>query len=330
MAARRTKLKLDEVGYWSEIKLDIIRRYAKEYSTILAAQKKPKLYHVYIDAFAGTGVYLSRTSWKEVVGSPLIAAQTAPPFREYHFIDLDGHRVAHLGKLFAGRPEIHLYEGDCNEIMHREVLPKVRFEQYRRGLCLLDPYGLHLNWDVIREAGRSGAIDMFLNFPIADMNRNVFWQHPERVADSDIMRMKAFWGDESWRMAAYKTVPTLFEPEDEKQGNRAIADAFANRLRDVAGFRKVAEPGKRVAIPTQFLGHGPTIAFTQSTEISTILTSRSGCPEKCSTSFRRSGCASNSLAFAPRSAAPKACSTSRQTLAQVNRSFSIPRVRSRS
>jgi len=28
-------IRLDEVGYWSEIKLDIVREYAKAYSTIL-------------------------------------------------------------------------------------------------------------------------------------------------------------------------------------------------------------------------------------------------------------------------------------------------------
>ncbi len=83
---------------------------------------------------------------------------------------------------------------------------------------------------------------MFLNFPIADMNRNVFWRHPEGVAEADIARMNAFWGDESWRKVAYESVPTLFGPEDEKTDNKTIADAFRDRLRKVAGFRNVPEP----------------------------------------------------------------------------------------
>ena len=36
----------DEIGYWSEVKLDIVRDYAAEYSKILSAQKFPALYHV--------------------------------------------------------------------------------------------------------------------------------------------------------------------------------------------------------------------------------------------------------------------------------------------
>jgi hypothetical protein len=36
------ELKFDEIGYWSELKLDIIRDYAVAYSTILAAQQNSK------------------------------------------------------------------------------------------------------------------------------------------------------------------------------------------------------------------------------------------------------------------------------------------------
>jgi three-Cys-motif partner protein len=52
--------KYDEIGYWSEIKLDIIKDYAAAYSRILSSQKKPSLYHIYIDAFAGAGKHISK------------------------------------------------------------------------------------------------------------------------------------------------------------------------------------------------------------------------------------------------------------------------------
>lgn len=239
---RRRKLKLDEIGYWSEVKLDIVRDYAKAYSTILAAQENPSFHHVCIDAFAGAGVHLSRTTGTEVEGSPVILVNTQPPFKEYHFIDLDGLKVEHLRSIFGDRPDIHIHHGDCNEVMLKEVLPRVRWENYRRGLCLLDPYGLHLNWEVIRTVGDNRAIDMFLNFPIADMNRNVFWRNPEGVDEDDVARMNAFWGDESWREIAYEPVQTLFGPEEERTDNQTVADAFRKRLRDVAGFSNIPEP----------------------------------------------------------------------------------------
>ena len=38
------------------------------------------------------------------------------------------------------------------------------------------------------------TIDMFLNFPIMDMNRNFLWRNPDNVEISGINRMNSFWG----------------------------------------------------------------------------------------------------------------------------------------
>jgi three-Cys-motif partner protein len=92
----------DEISYWPEVKLDILREYASAYSTILAAQENPKLYHVYIDGFAGAGVHLSRERGDLVIGSPLNALSIKPPFNEYHFIDLNGDKVESLRKSIEG------------------------------------------------------------------------------------------------------------------------------------------------------------------------------------------------------------------------------------
>jgi three-Cys-motif partner protein len=240
--ARQQELKLDEIGYWSEIKLDIIRDYAKEYSKILSKQEKPRFHHVYIDAFAGAGVHVSKSTGAEVEGSPVIAVNTQPPFKEYHFIDMNGLKVKNLRTMFGGRADITIHEGDCNEVMLKDVLPKVRWKDYRRGLCLLDPYGLHLNWEVIRTVGEMKTIDMFLNFPIADMNRNVFWRNPEGVAEKDIARMNAFWGDDSWRIAAYAPAKDVLFEMEERTDNETIAAAFRERLKKAAGFDNVPEP----------------------------------------------------------------------------------------
>ena len=86
----------DEIGYWSEFKLDIIRQYALQYSLILTNQNSPKLYHVYIDAFAGSGKNISRTTGSTVNGSPQIALNISPPFKEYYFIDINGDKVTEL------------------------------------------------------------------------------------------------------------------------------------------------------------------------------------------------------------------------------------------
>jgi len=235
------RLKFDEIGYWSEIKLDIVKDYASAYSRILAAQTKPSLHHVYIDAFAGAGVHISKATGEYVHGSPTNALLVQPPFREYYLIDIDRQKVTRLRDETKDRKDVHIDEGDCNRILLEKVFPNVRWEQYRRGLCLLDPYGLQLDWKVIETAGKMRSIDMFLNFPVADMNRNVLWRNPEGVDAADLKRMHEFWGDESWREIAYTTKLNLFGYL-EKEENAVVAEGFRQRLLKVAGFKHVVEP----------------------------------------------------------------------------------------
>jgi hypothetical protein len=82
--------KFDEIGYWSEVKLDIIRSYASAHSQILTGQRG--LYHVYVDGFAGAGEHLRKGTGESVAGSPMRALEVVPPFREYFFVDLDGDK----------------------------------------------------------------------------------------------------------------------------------------------------------------------------------------------------------------------------------------------
>ena len=85
------------------------------------------------------------------------------------------------------------------------------------------------------------SIEIFLNFPIMDMNMNVLKKDPGKVDPQQASRMTAFWGDESWRQAAYSTTENLFGME-EKGNNDAVAEAFRRRLKKVAGFDYVPEP----------------------------------------------------------------------------------------
>jgi three-Cys-motif partner protein len=236
-----SQLQFDEIGNWSELKLEIIKKYAVAYSTILSVQTKASLFHVYIDAFAGAGQHVSKSTQEFVPGSPLNALAVRPQFREFHLIDIAPEKIEHLRELVGARRDVFIYQGDCNEILLRDVFPRVRYDQYRRGLCVLDPYGLHLDWSVIATAGQMRSLDLFVNFPVQDMNRNVFWHNPERVDDTQIRRMNLFWGDESWRSVVYETKWNLFN-FPEKEPNEVIAQAFKRRLKEEAGFDFVPEP----------------------------------------------------------------------------------------
>jgi three-Cys-motif partner protein len=222
-----------------------LREYAKAYSRILSSQKNPSLRHIYIDAFAGAGKHVSKNTGEFISGSPTNALLIDPPFQEYHLIDLNSQKIDALERLSCARDDVFVYPGDCNEILLQKVFQRARYEDYKRALCILDPYGLHLDWQIMYTAGKMRTIDFFLNFPVFDMNRNVLWRSPEGVPQNQIERLNKFWGDDSWREAAYKPSPqrSLWgEDRMIKTTNDQIAKAFQQRLKRVAGFSYVPDP----------------------------------------------------------------------------------------
>lgn len=234
---------ITEIGNWSEIKLQIVKEYAAAYSIILS--KQPYFKHDYIDAFAGAGVHISKSTKELVLGSPLNALYVEPPFNHLYLVDLDGRKTEILSDLTREHENVRVYNGDANRILINEVFPRIKREEYRRALCLLDPYGLHLKWEVIAKAAEMGTIEIFLNFPTMDMNRNTLHKNFEMVNSKDNDRMTLFWGDDSWKQAAYSESPqaTLFgDPQFDKQPNDVVAERFRSRLKEVAGFKFVPEP----------------------------------------------------------------------------------------
>ena len=170
MSKRRTDI--GEIGYWSEVKLDIIQDYARAYSQILTAQRRPKLKHIYIDAFSGSGIHMAKGTGHLVWGSPTSVLLVDPPFMDYHFIDLDQGNIETLRIQVESRTHgpydpkaVHFYNADCNEMLLTEIFPRVKYEHYERALCLLDPYGLDLDWRVIETAGQMRSVEIFLQLP---------------------------------------------------------------------------------------------------------------------------------------------------------------------
>jgi len=235
--------KFDEIGYWSELKLEIVEKYGSAYTKAFTNRKGLKKF--YVDAFSGAGVHLSKRTGDQMEGSPARALKIMPPFDHFYFIDMDAKKTAYLQTLCRERDDVEIVTGDASHYLTTKLLPNIQYERFNRALCLLDPYGLHLDWEVVRQSGQSRAIDMFLNFPVMDMNRNAIWRNPDKVPGDGVDRMTRFWGDESWRKAAYSenAQRDLFSPPGlVKQSNEAIVSAFRDRLRKVAGFAFVPEP----------------------------------------------------------------------------------------
>jgi three-Cys-motif partner protein len=103
--APSTPFKFDEVGIWSELKLEIVEKYGAAYTQAFA--NHPGLKKYYVDAFSGAGVHMSRKSGDKIEGSPARALRITPPFDRFFFIDMDARKTAHLQSLCADRKNVH-------------------------------------------------------------------------------------------------------------------------------------------------------------------------------------------------------------------------------
>jgi len=236
--ARVVETEHDEIGFWSELKLDILRKYWPRYTQIVKNQRSD-FRTLYIDAFAGSGQHISKSTREFVKGSPARALEVQPPFDEYHFIDMDEAKVRSLEQLASSEKSVTVHHGDCNRVLLERVFPRAKYEDYKRAVCLLDPYKLQLDWTVIRASAQMKSVEIFLNFPIMDMNRNVFH---DKATPQKQEAMTRFWGDESWREVVFQTSAGLFDTYQTKIENRQVAEAFRERLKRVAGFKHVPDP----------------------------------------------------------------------------------------
>jgi three-Cys-motif partner protein len=233
----------DPIGFWSEIKLEILRQYLQPYARIMGNQSWCRGFW-YIDGFAGKGRHISETTGEVVKGSPLIALDTEPPFERLVFIDLDPAHLEWLRQKVSDRPEVTLVCGDANQAV-LGILDQLPWESRKRAVCLLDPYGLHVEWGVVEKAGKQRTIDLFLNFPVVDVNRNALRGELDLVSPETRCRMTALWGDESWVDLCFaQPQRDLFGSEFRRKvrGYRPLKDAFRNRLKERAGFAAVPEP----------------------------------------------------------------------------------------
>lgn len=232
---------LDRLGQWSEIKHEILQSYAGAYTRIVSNSASIRRY-VYIDCFAGAGIGRDRETGELLPGSAYrMLLNIDPPFSEYHFIELDPAKAEHLRGLFGDDPRVHIHVGDANEILPTQVLPRCRYQDFARALCLLDPYGLSVNWDTVALMGRMGSIEIFYNFMIVGANRNVLWRDGPQRRD---LLTRVFGDEATWMQAAYREVTNLFGEQlyEKIRGNEPLIQAFRRRLKDVAGFTHVLDP----------------------------------------------------------------------------------------
>jgi three-Cys-motif partner protein len=209
---------------------------------------------------------MAKDEERYIDGSPIVALKVEYPFRSYTFIEKEDWRVERLEKLRDEFPnmDIQIRHGDCNAVIINEIVPKIRYENFNRGIIFLDPFGMDVEWHTIESIAATRALEIFLNFPVMAINRTVLRNNPYKLTRTQIRRMNQFWGSTDWRADIYQEVPDLFGTHIEKIPQTAsdLGLKFEKRLEEV--FPEVSSPifmrnskGTPLYCLT-FAGHKPT------------------------------------------------------------------------
>lgn len=199
-------------GAWTEIKLDILRKYLNFYTTAL----KNKPYELlYIDAFAGSGSrsekipnapLLGENEKKlEYAGSARIALDIENKFDRYLFIEANKERYDALDALKSDYPSqyIKIENSDANQILQDICRKPTWKSQKYRGVIFLDPYGNSVEWQTLEAIASTRSLDVWFLFPISGMNRQLNHDF-EKIEDYKEKNLNKILGTNSWKADLYK------------------------------------------------------------------------------------------------------------------------------
>lgn len=188
-------------GAWTEVKLQALADYLRQYTTAL---KNQRFTLHYVDGFAGTGSYVKRKGGGERAGSARIALQV-DGFHRYHFIEKSARRCSLLQRLCDQYPtkSVQVVEGDAND--HIQHLCRTTNWRSARAVLFLDPYGMQVEWQTLKQVAHTGAIDCWFLFPHFGVTRQLTWRD-DRQDDDKKRALDRVFGTTEWRDAFYTGV----------------------------------------------------------------------------------------------------------------------------
>jgi len=148
------------VGDWSRDKHYFLMRYIDAFTTAMKRKRWSGLH--YVDLFAGAGIERLKRSGELSWGSPLIAAHAGQMFDRLHLCEKNRDKYTALNsRIVKIRPDSHVLHGDANQKVY-DIMREV--PEGTLSLAFLDPYGLHLHFETVKELSRRRT-DLIVFFP---------------------------------------------------------------------------------------------------------------------------------------------------------------------
>ncbi|MCE5187234.1 MAG: three-Cys-motif partner protein TcmP [Planctomycetaceae bacterium] len=157
----------EDVGEWSKAKHYYLLRYIDAFTTAMKDKRWGSLH--YIDLFAGAGIERIKETGELQWGSPMIAAKAPYPFTSLHLCEKDQRKFEALKARLSAFSNVQLLKGDANDEVSG-IMKNIPDKSL--SLAFLDPYGLHLDFETVKQLA-SRRVDLILFFPDRlDMIRN--------------------------------------------------------------------------------------------------------------------------------------------------------------
>jgi three-Cys-motif partner protein len=237
-------------------KLQAVQSYLGAFTTAL---KKQSFELLYIDACAGSGASKARVDRGQarlleaddiIIGSAVRALEIATPFDRYILNDAKRKNVRSLDAVVHERfphlaDRVTILQSDANDA----VVQLCRTTDWRssRAVVFLDPFGLQMKFSMVRELGKTQAVDLWYLVPVLAMSRQV--KNDGTILEPGGSQIDDLLGTSAWRTgvaAEQDRGSDLFgaiEPAVKKVANAAwfervainqLEEAFAGGVLDTA------------------------------------------------------------------------------------------------
>lgn len=187
-----------EIGEWTELKLEYIRRYLGAYSNILHSAGYEGYY--FIDAFAGCGFCRTKKTQKTKRGSALLSLSIKPPFSKYFFIELDSNKcdcLEELIKKYFPQRDVIIENSDCN-LKIDSILEQI--SENTPFIALMDPQAGDLYWETIRKIAEKNKAEVLINFPLGmAITRYMPLSEGKKISVEMENRIDLIFGSKDWK-----------------------------------------------------------------------------------------------------------------------------------
>jgi len=244
-------------GAWTEQKLKALEKYIKAYLQIFT--RNPKAQHFtrhYVDAFAGSGLRAASESqplplWSDsddtspsgealsfMDGSVRKVLGLEEKFHHYWFVETNSRYADELRSMIdrefpqqAG--QCHIETTDANQFLLKWARTLGPGD---RAVVFLDPYGMEVKWEAVRQLAKTRKVDLWMLFPSSSVIRMLPRQGPPEEAWDH--RLTEFFGTNSWREHFYPPSAPQGELFPDEPGvardvsTERVAEYMLNRLRE--------------------------------------------------------------------------------------------------